>query len=191
MTDAAPAPGPDLAHRRTARLRLDAPRAEDLAELHELYADPRVWTHFPSGRSQSLDQTRSMLEQWMRAWDADGLGPWIVRDADGRFLGNSGCRVVDRTFWNLGYRFTLAAQGQGFATEAGREAITLAHRQDAELPIVAYMVEHNTASVRLAERLGLTLRHRGLDAHNPDPGVIRRVHADRALDADQLAAVMR
>lgn len=40
----------DLRHVTTERLRLDAPTPDDLQALHEIYSDPRVWTHFPSLR---------------------------------------------------------------------------------------------------------------------------------------------
>jgi RimJ/RimL family protein N-acetyltransferase len=46
---------------------------------------------------------------------------------------------------------------------------------------VAYLLENNRASAAVAEKLGLTLRHRGPDAGNPDPSAIRVVYADRPL----------
>jgi RimJ/RimL family protein N-acetyltransferase len=53
--------------------------------------------------------------------------------------------------------------------------------------VVAYLLEHNHASRRTAERSGLQLRWRGPDAGNPDPDAVRLVHADREVPADLLA----
>ena len=57
--------------------------------------------------------------------------------------------------------------------------------------MVAYLLEHNTASAAVARRVGLELRHRAPDAGNPDPAAIRLVLADRPLDEEQLAATLR
>lgn len=48
----------------TKRLSLDRPTAEDVAGLHEIFSDPRVWTHIPTQRHSSLEKTRVMLESW-------------------------------------------------------------------------------------------------------------------------------
>lgn len=57
--------------------------------------------------------------------------------------------------------------------------------------MVAYLLEHNLASARVAEKLGLSLQQRGPDVGSPDPEAIRLVYADRALSEAQLAAAMR
>ena len=72
------------------------------------------------------------------------------------------------------------------ATEAARPAPEAVPA----VPVVAYLLEHNHASRRVVDKLGLTLQHRGPDAGNPDPAAVRLVYADRELAADQLAGVM-
>lgn len=176
----------------TERLRLSAPIASDLAELHEIYADPALWLHFPSRRHTELQTTASLLDRWIAAWRRDRLGPWTVRrPADDEVLGHGGCTLVSGTFWNLGYRFRPSAHGRGYATEVAEEAIAAAHAARPDLPVVAFLLEHNTASARVAERVGLGLRHRGADAGNPDPTAVRLVYADRPLTGPELAAAMR
>lgn len=44
-----------------------------------------------------------------------------------------------------------------------------------DLPVVAYLLEHNKASERVAQKLRMQLVHRGPDASNPDPAAIRLV----------------
>ena len=179
----------DLRHPSTERLRLDVPTPEDLVPLHEIYSDPRVWTHFPSLRHADISDTRQMLQAWIAAWQS-GLGPWIVRGRDDdSVLGNAGCSLRDG-WWNLGYRFAADSHGQGLATEACRPGIEAALAVRPDVPVIAYLVEHNRASARVAEKLGLTLQHRSPDKGNPDPSVLRLVYADRQLTASQLQAAL-
>jgi hypothetical protein len=64
-----------------------------------------------------------------------------------------------------------------------------ARAADPDRPVVAYLLEHDEASRRRAERAGLTLVWRGPDAGNPDPAAVRLVLADRPLDDDLRAAL--
>ncbi|MFE5776039.1 GNAT family N-acetyltransferase [Brachybacterium sp. NPDC056505] len=192
--------GPVGPERSTERLDLHVPRLSDLPELHALYADPRVWEHFPQLRHTDEQDTRTMLEHWIAQWERDGLGTWIVRPrGEGELLGNAGCSLrgaVDEAakgarFWNLGYRFRPEAQGQGFAREAARAAIEAARAAAADVPVVAFLLEHNEASAALARRLGLVQRHRGPDAGNPDPSAVRLVFSDRELSDEELVETLR
>ena len=177
---------------RTERLRLTRPSLSDLSELHSLQADPRVWGHFPSGRATSLEDTRSWLAALQSSWREDGLGTWVVRGAEDEFLGYGGCRLAGGgAYWNLGYRLRPEVHGRGIATELSRAAIDAARRQDPDVPVVAYLLEHNEASAGVARKLGLTLAWRGPDAGNPDPDAVRLVFADRELSEEQLAATRR
>ena len=160
--------------------------------MHEIYSDPRVWTHFPQLRHVHRDTTAHMIERWIGAWDRDGLGPWIVRDLQTGFvLGHGGCDLREGQFWNLGYRFAAEAHGRGYATEIARCGLEQAHHVRPAVPVAAYLLEHNHASRRVAEKAGLTLRHRAPDAGNPDPEAVRLVLSDRPLTDEQLAATLR
>lgn len=178
------------AHRETRRLQLDAPRDADLEDLHRIYSDARTWTHLPSGRFTDLATTRVALDGWLEDWSVHGLGAWVARE-NGEVVGHGGCAVRQDAFWNLGYRFAPEAQGRGLATELSRAAITAAREERPDLPVVAYLLEHNAASAVVAEKVGLALRHRGLDADNPDPSAVRLVYSDRELSDQELAATMR
>ena len=126
---------------------------------------------------------------------ADGRVPELGADcgapgpgADGRVPGAD--RRAPGAFWNLAYRFRPEAQGKGLATAVSREAIAAAAAMNADLPVVAYLLEHNTASASVARKLGLELVHRAPDAGNPDPAAIRLVFADRELTPAQLDAIL-
>lgn len=171
-------------------IRFDRPRLADVADLFAITSDARVWTHLPSGRHRDPAQATAQLERWIAGWDRDGLGTWLIRDEDGTLLGYGGCTVTADTFWNLGYRFRPEAQGRGLARTVAVAAIAAARELRPELPVVAYLLEHNVVSRAVAERVGLTLRHRAPDAGNPDPDAVRLVLADRALSAAELAATL-
>lgn len=106
-------------------------------------------------------------------------------------IGYDGCAVLGGEVWNLGYRLAADQQGHGHAVELARESIRRAHLVNSDWPVVAYLMEHNLASERVARRIGLTLAHRGKDVGNPDPTGVRLVYADRALTPQQLAASTR
>ena len=172
-------------------LLLERPAAHDVAAIHRIYSDPRVWAHFPSGRQATIEQTDQMVQLWLQGWERDGLSTWLIRDAEtGELLGNGGCSVRAEAFWNLGYRLAFEAHGRGVASAVASYAVEQAQLTRPDLPIVAYLLEHNLASARVAQKAGLTLRHRGPDAGNPDPEAVRLVFADRDLNADQLASAL-
>lgn len=70
------------------------------------------------------------------------------------------------------------------------EAVEAAHRLRPEIPVVAYLLEHNVASAHVATGVGLVLVHRCADTGNPDPTAIRLVFVDRELDEAELATVL-
>ncbi len=88
--------------------------------------------------------------------------------------------MPDQGRWNLYYRLAPECQGQGYASELAAAAIAVANQVDPTQPVVAYMLEHNTASWRVAERVGLTRIWVGPDEGNPDPDAVRFVYADRS-----------
>ena len=181
----------DWRHTRTDRLWLDLPTDADVDDLHAIHSDPESWRHFPGGRHTVRDESASMVAQSESQFRRNGLGYWSVRDrAEGPVLGRGGCSLVTgRPWWNLYYRFATSAHGRGYATEMGLRAIEAARDVGPELPVIAYLLEHNTASRRTAERLGLRLAWRGPDRPNPDPDAVRLVYVDREPGPELVAAI--
>ncbi len=182
----------------TARLLLTPAGLGDLAAMAALHADERVWRHLPGGRHTDVEQTRACLVDREGQWQRDGLGYWVtrlrqpVRELDaGEIAGVGGCAVPSgATWWNLYYRLTPKVHGHGLATELCAIAIDAAQRVDADPPVVAFLLEHNSASKATAERAGLTLVWRGPDAANPDSTAVRLIYADRPLGDERLKALI-
>jgi RimJ/RimL family protein N-acetyltransferase len=107
----------------------------------------------------------------------------------GAFAGVGGCAILPGgSWWNLYYRLQPELHGHGLAAELCQAALAAANSADPELPIVAFLVEHNHASKRTAERAGLQLQWRGPEIADPD--AVRLIYADRPLDSDRLNAVI-
>lgn len=174
---------------RTRRLELWRPTAADTEALFGIFSDPRVWRHYPSLRHERHDQTGAMLVGWLDSWRESGLGTWVVRQpGEQRVIGCGGCTLLRGQVWNLGYRFAPDLHGHGYATEVAEAAIERAHDVVPARPVIAFMVEHNAASAKVAVKAGLELVLRVPDPGNPDPSVHRLVYADRPLTAAQEAA---
>lgn len=177
---------------RLGPLRLDRPHLSDVDAIFEIYRDPRLWAHLPSGRHTDPLTTEAMVQRWISGWTEYGLGPWIVREAETDVvLGHAGCDLRFDTFWNLGFRFAYRAHGHGYASRTSRHAVEAAKLMRPETPVVAYLLEHNHASARVTQKTGLSLRHRAIDRGNPDPSAVRMIYADRELAHYELAATLR
>ena len=171
-------------HEHVLTERLDLRRtdpATDLDELFPIFSDPAGWWYDPDSRHTTRERTETWLTRAAARFDADGLSYWTVRRRDsGAIIGVGGAQRQSTRAWNLNYRLATAHQGHGFATELGRAAQAAASALDAAVPFIAWVAPHNTPSVKVAERLGLT--NCGLRA-DPSDGELRLAYADRPLES--------
>ncbi len=147
---------PDL---MTPRLRLRAFTPEDAPAFHAAYGDPeamRYWDHEPS---PNIARTAKYIGHWAIP-PSDGAMVWAVARADDdRCIGmvNYHAHSIRHRRAEIGYIFTSAWSGRGYATEAvaamvgHMQTILLIHRIEAEID------PRNTRSRALVERLGFSL----------------------------------
>lgn len=209
----------------TARLRLEPLARSDVAEVHAIYADLGTWLHLPTGRHTTSAQAERMVDESEQSWSASGLGRWAIRLrkdlpgtglAAGTLIGVASATLMDCGARNFGYRLTPASWGVGLATEAA--TVALAAARASTYPVTARALAGNPASVRVLERIGLTLVWRGqgtagTDALGASPGntaprvsardsapapaqpdttVLERfIFADRPLAPELLAAIIQ
>lgn len=159
---------------------LDPVTVDDVDTLYALSADPRVWTHLPSGRHRSRQQTAARVDQFVASWTDHGLGYWLARDRDGEFVGVGGCMASRAGTWNVYYRIRPERQRRGYAVEIALAGLAAAHARDSRRPVTAYLLEHNVASRATIERVGLELVWRGPETGLPE--ATRLIYADRELD---------
>jgi RimJ/RimL family protein N-acetyltransferase len=152
---------------RSERLRL-APLAEsDLTEYARLRADPRTRVHSRTGLPLSLAQSRAELDESSAAWRKYGFGTWCIRALDGAFVGVivavPGQR--DPASPDFGWIVVPERWGAGLATEAARLAATDLFERAHVTHLTSYLQAANTASRRVAEKLGMRLRETGPGQH--------------------------
>ncbi|MBP6786285.1 MAG: GNAT family N-acetyltransferase [Candidatus Promineofilum sp.] len=87
-------------------------------------------------------------------------GEWaqigIARPGDDTLLGDIGLFLAsDGVYAEIGYTLSRAAQGQGLATRAVREAIALVFEHTPAERVIAITDDRNSPSIRLLERAGL------------------------------------
>lgn len=179
----------DFQRHTSERLLLTRPTTADTAELFALNSDPRVWQHFPQGKHDELAQSAAVIDTANAGWEANGLDYWCVRIAadgpDSPVVAIGGCSLRQNLAWNLYYRLSPEIQGHGYAQELIAASLAAAAEVHADLPTVAYLLEHNTASRRAAERAGFSLAWSGPDA-DISPEVTRLVFSNRQLSASAL-----
>jgi RimJ/RimL family protein N-acetyltransferase len=163
--------------------RLDLRKTDpvgDLDDLFVIFSDPDGWWFDPESRHTDRARTQAWLTRAAARFDEDGLSYWTVRRRDtGAIIGVGGAQRQRTRAWNLNYRLGTAHQGHGFATELGRAAQAAAAAVDGEVPFIAWVAPHNTPSVKVAERLGLTDYGQRTD---PSDEQQRLAWADRPLD---------
>lgn len=145
----------------TARLVLRPHRSEDLDAQARAMGDPEVVRHL-GGTPFSREDTWRRLLCAPGLWNLLGYGYWVVaaRD-DGRYLGQLGFADFKREMSpaieglpEMGWIFTPAAQGQGYATEAGLAALAWADEVLRPPQITAIIDAANAPSIRVAEKCG-------------------------------------
>ncbi|HVB11381.1 MAG TPA: GNAT family N-acetyltransferase [Bacillota bacterium] len=141
----------------TARLLLRPLEARDLDGLIQIFSDPVAMRHYPSTK------TREEGAAWL-LW-CQGLAPVglhaAVLKADGAFVGQ--CGLVPQTVdgkdeLEIGYLLLQAHWGKGLATEAAMawrdHGFSLGRNR-----LISLIDPANTPSIRVAERVGMTLDH--------------------------------
>lgn len=144
----------------TGRLVLRGFTEADLDAYAAMQADAEVMRHLGVGPSAGKPRTRE--ESWtgmallMGQWVLKGYGTFALEErATGRFIGRAG--ILHLAGWpepELAYALARHAWGQGFAIEACRTALDWAWRHLAVERIVSFIKPGNTASERVAARLG-------------------------------------
>ncbi|MGA4846617.1 GNAT family N-acetyltransferase [Streptomyces sp. G5(2025)] len=145
---------------QTDRLLLQRPAEADIDTILSVHRDPETCRYNPSDALTRLDEAAALYQRWDAQWQHHGYGYWVVRRHNSpQQLGFCGIKPMDlhgtKTL-NLFYRFTPAAWGHGFATEAATAVSAWAAQNASHLPLIARIRPANIASQRVAIRVGLT-----------------------------------
>jgi RimJ/RimL family protein N-acetyltransferase len=159
----------DIPTLQTERLILRPFREADAAVFCELMQDPDVIRFIGDGITPSAEDCWRAVAAWIGHWVMRGYGPWAVTDrASGAFMGRAGIHFPEG--WpqpELGYTLGKPYWGQGYATEAVR-AVRDWGFSERDFPELCSLIDPlNTASIRVATKVGETYRRDGALRDHP------------------------
>jgi RimJ/RimL family protein N-acetyltransferase len=145
----------------TARLRLRAYRIEDFDGYAAVFSDPEL-VRFISRVPFTREACWSRFLRDVGIWHYLGFGAFAVEErATGAFVGHCGFHDLRRDTspsiagtMESGWALLAQFHGQGYAAEAMGAAIDWAEHNHPNARLTALIHPDNTASLRLATRLG-------------------------------------
>ena len=141
---------------RTERLVLRMFREDDLDQYALITGDAEVTRYLGDGSTLSRADTWRQMAMILGHWTLRGYGLWAVEErATGAFLGRLGCwRPEGWPALEIGYTLARPHWGRGFASEGARASLAYARDVLGADRVCSIIRPDNTASVRVAERLG-------------------------------------
>lgn len=144
----------------TERLILRGRTMADFPAYAAMWAEPEVVRHI-TGRPLSEEEAWTKFARMSGFWTLLGCGFWLAEEkASGRLVGEAGVGDFRRDIApplagkpEFGWVFAGAAQGKGYATEAGRAALSWAEAKFPGATMCCIINEGNAASIRVAEKL--------------------------------------
>ncbi|MEB4614798.1 GNAT family N-acetyltransferase [Leucobacter sp. M11] len=155
----APNPADAAPARETPRLILRPHRSEDAPALAAICGRPEVARFLldePWTEEFAATQVAERLPKTSLSGPAGALA--VVIEHEGRVIGDAQLWLTDRErgVAEIGWVLDPAFGGKGFAGEAAAHLLALGFVEHGLHRIAAQMDARNTASARLAERLGMT-----------------------------------
>lgn len=142
----------------TPRLRLEPLNYSHFEGLLGLNNDPVVMRYI-TGRPDTPDDTRQMIERVKSRWAEFGYSWWgFIRRDSGELIGAGCIQHLNRDPagpLETGWRLRQDAWGQGFASEAARHMVGWAFRTLEPELVCAVCQPENTASSAVMEKLGM------------------------------------
>lgn len=147
----------------TDRLWLRAHEAKDLERAFAMWSDERV-ARFIGGKPSTRQASWSRLMAYRGHWDYLNFGYWaVVEKSSGLYIGDVGFADFKREMApsiegqpEMGWVFSPAAHGKGYASEATKSAMEWGHRVLASRfeNVVCIVDPGNLPSLRIAEKNG-------------------------------------
>lgn len=144
----------------TERLVLRPAQLGDLDWLYEVWCNPLVRKHLWQGREISREDAASTLDTCIRHGLIHGLGLWLIHLPEGRRVGFFGFwpRSEERSP-DILMGLLPSEWGKGYAQETACSLFAYAFDRNLADEIICSVSAGNHASMRVAERLNMTLLH--------------------------------
>jgi RimJ/RimL family protein N-acetyltransferase len=133
-------------------------KPSDVQVTYELGTDPDV-VRYADDPLKDMDEARRRLHEGPLAdYEKYGYGRFAVElKKTGEVIGFCGIKFIEEIgLPEVGYRFLKAYWGKGIGTEAARACVEFAREDLGFEKLVALIVKENVASIRVAEKLGMT-----------------------------------
>ena len=154
----------------TERLLLREFVLSDGPDIFRINSDPEVVRYAEGVTPSSLEEQIGYLRDGPLAdYSRYGYGRWAIEERDsGRLIGMCGPKMLSSLGdVEIGYRLQRDRWGLGLATEAALATRDHARDQLGFDHVIALIMRENAASVRVAEKLGMTctgpIRFEGAD----------------------------
>ncbi|MGE5207451.1 MAG: GNAT family N-acetyltransferase [Chlamydiota bacterium] len=152
-----PAPSAQAApeHFETARLRAYRLRPEHFALLLAMHQDPVTMATLGGVRSE--EQTRDYLQRFLRHWDENGFGMWLLYDREQQFVGRAALRRMElggQMEVEVGCALLARFWRQGLASEIVGALLQMALERLGLPDLVGFALPENRPSIRILEKLG-------------------------------------
>ena len=151
----------------TSRLILRHQSPDDLDSLFALYCDPDVSKYIPDA-PRNYEEAREELE-----WHMNGhpkhpeLGLWAtIHKETNKFIGRCGLlpwTIDGQNEVEVAYLINKANWGQGLGTEAARAILDYGFEKLNLSRLVCLIDKENLASIKVAEKIGMTFEKEGKD----------------------------
>ncbi len=144
----------------TERLKFRELTMLDASNMLAFFSDDETMRYMPAKRD--LDGVHEWLSLAQESYERHGYGPWaLMHKFSKQFLGYCGLYlqmdVNGRDEVELLYGILRQHWGQGYATEAALAVLNTARSQFQIKRLISLIEPNNTASIRVAEKTGLTL----------------------------------
>ena len=143
----------------TSRLTLRPFVEADAGPLHHILGDSDVLRYFPNPAAPSPEQVQRFIARQLAHWEEHGFGWWAVElSTTPGLIGWNGLQFLPETGEiEVAYLLDKPYWGQGLATEGARASLHLGFETLGLKNIVAIVHPENRASIRVIEKLEMSL----------------------------------
>jgi RimJ/RimL family protein N-acetyltransferase len=140
----------------TERLLLRVFCESDIDAYAEMCSDAEVMRYIGSGKPMSRPDAWRHMAMVVGHWRLRGYGLWAVIERNtGSLVGRVGCwQPEDWPGFEIGWMLRREYWGRGFAIEAARASLRWAFTDLDQPRAISLIQPANTASIRVAEKLG-------------------------------------
>jgi RimJ/RimL family protein N-acetyltransferase len=146
----------------TLRLKLRELTEEDLQAVHDYASDPEVVRYMPFGPN-TMEDTKNFLDGAISRQTEEprtDIGLGIELREDGRLIGACRINKTSEIEAHVGYILNRGYWGHGYASEAAEALVRFGFTEMGVRRIYADCHPDNVASIRVLEKIGMTLEGR-------------------------------